>query len=94
MNRLLHEKGVDVLLEAVPLVLRHWRDALFLIVGTGHLRGALEKRATELQVAHAVRFSSQVEEQHLEACDVVVVPSRQELYGVQVIESWAAARWR
>ena len=93
MNRLLHEKGADLLVEAIPFVLQHWKDAFFVICGTGHLRGSLERRCAELHVAHAVVFKGQVEpEQYLEACDAVVIPARQELYGVQVIESWAAAR--
>ncbi|CAE7360721.1 SBE2.2 [Symbiodinium sp. CCMP2592] len=97
-GRLLPQKGPDVLLEAVPFVLRHWRDAHFIIAGSGHLRGGLERRAAELNVEESVTFAKALQpgtEEHLRymaACDAVVIPARQDFYGVSVIESWAAGR--
>eukprot|EP00437_Effrenium_voratum_P052099 CAMPEP_0181530190 /NCGR_PEP_ID=MMETSP1110-20121109/71451_1 /TAXON_ID=174948 /ORGANISM="Symbiodinium sp., Strain CCMP421" /LENGTH=332 /DNA_ID=CAMNT_0023661209 /DNA_START=83 /DNA_END=1077 /DNA_ORIENTATION=- len=97
-GRLLPQKGPDVLLEAVPFVLQHWRDAHFIIAGSGHLRSALERRASELNVEESVTFAKALQpgtEEHLRymaACDAVVIPARQDFYGVSVIESWAAGR--
>eukprot|EP00435_Cladocopium_sp_Y103_P017907 s648_g4.t1 len=96
-GRLLPHKGVDLLVEAIPFVLQHWRDAHFVIVGTGHLRGSLERRIEELGIGKAVTFKvskceGEEKRRYLEACDAVAVPSRSDFYGVDVIESWAAAR--
>ncbi|CAJ1366225.1 unnamed protein product, partial [Effrenium voratum] len=95
-GRLIPQKGADLLVEAIPFVRQHWQDAHFVIAGTGQLRAALERRCGELGLLEAVTFAkaSSAEEQRrfLEACDAVVVPARQDFYGVGVIESWAAAR--
>jgi glycosyltransferase involved in cell wall biosynthesis len=51
-------KRVDLLVEAVPLVLRR-HSAHFLLVGDGHLRPALEARARELGVGRCITFAGE-----------------------------------
>ncbi len=55
-GRLVPKKGVDVLLEALPMVRERVPGATLLIAGDGPLREALEHRATELHVRDAVNF--------------------------------------
>jgi glycosyltransferase involved in cell wall biosynthesis len=51
-------KRVDLLIEAVPLILKQ-HPAHFMIVGDGHLRSSLEARARELGVARDITFTGQ-----------------------------------
>lgn len=56
VGRLEHVKGVDVLLQAMPEVLRAMPDALLKIVGDGPDRKMFEKKTRELGVSGAVKF--------------------------------------
>ena len=55
-GRLCLQKAPDLLLEAVPGLLRHYPRAKFVFAGDGHMRGVLENRACQLGVSHATRF--------------------------------------
>jgi glycosyltransferase involved in cell wall biosynthesis len=96
MGRLSWQKGPDLLVEAIPGLLRHHRNAKFVFAGEGHMRADLERRANELGVAHAVRWLGRLgfaEQADLfRACDVVCVPSRNEPFGIIVLEAWAAGK--
>jgi glycogen synthase len=96
MGRLSWQKGPDLLVEAIPPLLRHHPRAKFVFAGEGHMRGDLERRVNELGVAHAVRWFGRVnfgEQVDLyRACDVVCVPSRNEPFGIIVLEAWAAGK--
>ena len=95
-GRLCVQKGPDMLLEAVPGLLRHYPDAKFVFAGDGHLRGDLERRAHELGVAHSTRFLGYHNGWNLidlyRACDVVCLPSRNEPFGISALEGWAAGK--
>jgi glycosyltransferase involved in cell wall biosynthesis len=60
LGRLEREKGVDVLLRALPGVLARRPDVHLSIVGGGSQRAALERLAAELGLAHAVEFTGPV----------------------------------
>jgi glycosyltransferase involved in cell wall biosynthesis len=95
-GRLSMQKGPDLLLEAVPGLLRHYGNARFVFAGDGHMRGDLERRAHALGVAHATRFigyRNGVELLDLyRACDAVCLPSRNEPFGISALEGWAAGK--
>ena len=95
-GRLSAQKGPDLLLEAVPGLLRHYPRTRFVFAGDGYMRGSLEQRAHQLGVAHATRFLGYHNGQALidlyRACDVVAVPSRNEPFGITVLEGWAAGK--
>jgi len=95
-GRLAVQKGPDLLLEAIPGLLRHYPNAKFIIAGEGHMRGSLEQRARQLNVNHAIRWfgmlNSQLHTELFKACDVVCVPSRNEPFGIVVLEAWAAGK--
>jgi glycogen(starch) synthase len=75
-----HAAGVDLLLEALPVLLRRAGNLRLAYVGMGWLYGALEHRARELGVAHAVRLLGHVEGPRLarllRAAEALVLPSR------------------
>ncbi len=95
-GRLVVQKGPDLLLEAVPGLLRGHPRARFLFAGDGHMRGSLQRRADQLGVAHATRFLGHRNGGELvnlyKACDVVCVPSRNEPFGLIILEAWAAGK--
>ncbi len=96
MGRLSVQKGPDLLIEAIPGLLSHYPRAKFIIAGEGHMRHDLERRAGELRVNHAIRWLGRLSPgEHsalMRACDVVVVPSRNEPFGIVVLEAWAAGK--
>jgi glycosyltransferase involved in cell wall biosynthesis len=96
MGRLSVQKGPDLMVEAIPGLLRFYPNAKFVIAGEGHMRDELQHRVHQLGVAHAVRWfgrlslTQQVE--MFKACDAVCVPSRNEPFGIIVLEAWAASK--
>lgn len=97
VGRLTAQKGPDLLLEAVPHVLHGRPDAKVVFVGDGDLRPVLARRSHELGVAHAVRFTGAVDPDGdlvnlYKSTDVVCVPSRNEPFGIVVLEAWAAGK--
>ena len=96
MGRLSWQKGPDILVEAIPPLLRFYPSAKFIFAGEGHMRGDLERRVRELGVSHAVRWFGRIspseQSDMFRACDVVCVPSRNEPFGIIVLEAWAAGK--
>eukprot|EP00802_Teleaulax_amphioxeia_P010088 Tamp_10113.p1 GENE.Tamp_10113~~Tamp_10113.p1 ORF type:complete len:469 (-),score=121.28 Tamp_10113:675-1937(-) len=95
-GRLSTQKGQDLLIEAVPKILETRGDAVVVICGKGDMLEKLQNRVNEMNVGHAVKFigsKSGVELQDwFRACDVVCVPSRNEPFGIVVLEAWACAK--
>ena len=95
-GRMSFQKGPDLLVEAVPYVLRNRGDVRFVFMGEGDMRLYCERRAQELGVSRACRFlgytSSADKEELLNACDLVCIPSRNEPFGVVVLEAWDACK--
>lgn len=96
VGRLSWQKGPDLLLESIPFVLRHRSDVKFVFVGDGHMRWDLDRRMHQLGVSHAVRFLGGVtgDELHriFRSSDAVCVPSRNEPFGIVILEAWAARK--
>ena len=73
-------KGHDVVLQALPQVLRQIPNARYVIVGDGDDRPRLERLAQQLGVASSVVFTGRVADdaltKHYAACDVFVMPSK------------------
>jgi glycosyltransferase involved in cell wall biosynthesis len=95
-GRMSIQKGPDLLIEAIPHILRNRPDARFVFMGEGGMRADCERRARELGVAEACRFlgytSSAAKEELVNACDMMCVPSRNEPFGVVVLEAWDACK--
>jgi glycosyltransferase involved in cell wall biosynthesis len=95
-GRMSIQKGPDLLVEAVPRILNNRHDARFVFMGEGGMRPDCERRARELGVADACRFlgytSSTEKEELVNACDLMCIPSRNEPFGVVVLEAWDACK--
>jgi glycogen(starch) synthase len=96
VGRMVHEKGAQFLLEAVPEVLAGFPDARFVVVGKGGFLADLKRRAHELGVAPYVNFTGFVSDEDLlkiyQVIDVAVVPSLYEPFGIVALEGMAAAK--
>ena len=96
VGRMTSQKGPDLLVDAIPYVLRFHPGAKFVFTGEGDMRGAVERRARDRGVAHACRFYGVMPREQLidlyKACDCVCVPSRNEPFGIVVLEAWAAGK--
>jgi glycosyltransferase involved in cell wall biosynthesis len=75
-----HAAGVDLLLEALPVLLQRSQNVRLAYVGTGNMYGHLQHRMHELRVAHAVRLLGHVEgpalTRLLRSAEALVLPSR------------------
>ena len=95
-GRMSYQKGPDLLVDAAPHVLRERQDVWFVFVGEGDMSSYCERRARELGIADACRFlgyvSSAEKQELMNACDLVCVPSRNEPFGVVVLEAWDAGK--
>jgi|GEM_PF-76141 len=95
-GRLTHQKGPDLLVEAIPPVLRHFPRAKFVFAGDGDMRGHLEGRARHVGAGDAVRFLGYRSGEELvelfKLADAVCVPSRNEPFGIVVLEGWSASK--
>ncbi|NYT01358.1 MAG: glycosyltransferase family 4 protein [Methanosarcinales archaeon] len=95
-GRMSYQKGPDLLVEAVPAVLqRHW-NARFVFIGEGEMRWGCTERARQLGVEQYCRFpgyaSTAEKVEMMNACDLVCLPSRNEPFGVVILEAWDAGK--
>ncbi len=94
-GRICDFKDLELLIEALPLVLARRPGTTCLILGDGPHRELLEKFTASVGVADAVTFTGFVEDQSefygmLKACRVFALPSRREGFGIVVLEANAA----
>ncbi len=95
-GRMVYQKSPDLLVETIPCVLNFYPDTKFVFAGDGEMRPEIESRAHALGVAHATRFVGFKSGWELidlyRACDAVCVPSRNEPFGIVVLEAWSAGK--
>jgi glycosyltransferase involved in cell wall biosynthesis len=93
VGRLVYEKGVHVLINAVPKVLEKVK-AKFIIVGNGYMKEQLSNLVKNRGLAHKVLFTGFVDDETLrklqKCADVSVVPSLFEPFGIVALEAMAA----
>lgn len=94
IGRLEPQKGVDVLLAAVPGITSRYPDVQFLIVGDGPDRAALEQQARRLNIADRVYFLGHRDDVPalLAASTALILPSRWEGMPNVVLEAMAAGK--
>jgi glycosyltransferase involved in cell wall biosynthesis len=96
IGRLVTQKGPDILMEAVPRVLAHRWDAKFVIAGDGGMKPHLEYLAQKNLVEGSVIFPGYISDEEyldlLNASDVVCIPSRNEPFGLVLLEAWSAGK--
>lgn len=95
-GRMTWQKGPDILLEAVPRVLEKNPRARLIFAGEGDMRTGLESRARDLGVADRASFIGHRTGRDLvglfKSADIVCVPSRNEPFGIVILEAWSASK--
>ncbi len=92
-SRLTRQKGLDLLLDALPAAVARHPRLLLLIAGEGPERAALERQAARLGLGSRARFLGERRDVEglLAAADGVVLPSRQEGSPYLLLEAMALA---
>ncbi len=94
IGRISHEKGIDVLLEAIPSVQERNPEIAFRIIGPGPQLQELKERSEELNLETNKIFTgyhSNINE-ILQLTDICVLPSRSENFSLFVLECLRAAK--
>jgi len=95
-GRMTLQKGMDMLVEAVPMVLASYPEAKFIISGEGPEKDNVIRRAYEVGAAGSIIFLGTLPRWEyidlVRAVDIIAVPSRNEPFGIVVLEAWAAGK--
>lgn len=93
VGRMVYEKGVTVLVDAVRKVLKNV-DAKFILVGEGYLRGPLMKKVQQEGLVDRLYFTGFLPDSEVKklyrVADVCVVPSLYEPFGIVCLEAMVA----
>jgi glycosyltransferase involved in cell wall biosynthesis len=97
VGHLVKEKGVQYLLDALKhLVENNWNNFESIIIGDGALKKKLVNKSEELGISSKVQFlGGQTHEDVLKwinKCDLLVLPSIRESFGVVIIEAMACGK--
>jgi glycosyltransferase involved in cell wall biosynthesis len=94
VGRMVVQKGPDILVRTMPSVLKHYPHAKFVFAGDGHMKHEVCALAHHLGVGHALRMLGDRRGRDVldlfKACDIVAVPSRNEPFGIVILEGWSA----
>ncbi|MFU0799169.1 MAG: glycosyltransferase family 4 protein [Xylanivirga thermophila] len=87
-SRLIPAKGIDYLLDAIPMVLDKYDDIKFIIIGDGPEEDRLKARAHGISDTHII-FTGYVEniEDYYGIMDIFVLPTLSEGLGISVLEA-------
>ena len=88
VGRLVHRKGQDNLIQAMPAVLKKIPNAHLLLVGEGPYRKHLEKLVLKSSLEQNVTFAGRIMydrlPSYLSAADLFAMPSRSRFFGLEV----------
>ena len=88
VGRLVHRKGQDVLIEAMPAIIKDVPEAHILMIGEGPYRSYLENRVKALGIQERVTFIGRIQyadlPRYICVGDLFVMPSRSRLAGLEV----------
>jgi 1,4-alpha-glucan branching enzyme len=91
VGRLVPEKGVDVLIQAVADLRLHFPKVIVNIIGDGPLRHELEQQVVNLELSTNVQFIGQLDRVDvnnvLMTSKILVLPSRKESFGIVLLEA-------
>lgn len=93
-GRLVHQKGYDILLQAIPEILSQVPQAFFVIIGEGTQASVLQAMAESLGVDSRFHLAGYQSDPRpwLGACDIIALPSRFEGLPALLIEGGALGK--
>jgi glycosyltransferase involved in cell wall biosynthesis len=93
VGRVVPEKGLHVLIDAAPRVLRDWPEVKFVISGGGGFANYLRAKAYELGVDDNIIFTGRIPDETrdglFKVADCAVFPSLYEPFGIVALEAMA-----
>ena len=96
VGSLSNQKGTDLLINAVALVKDSIKDAKFIIIGDGPNKSEYKKLVNELKISNLLEFKGTILRDKIvnefNKCDIFVLPSRHESFGIVYIEALAMGR--
>lgn len=96
LGRLVHDKGFHVAVEAFAIIRKNFPTARLTIAGDGPARPDLEDQVRRLGLADAVRFTGWVSPddvpETINKASIVLMPSREESFGLVALESGLMGR--
>ena len=94
VGRLVPEKGLDTLINALPIILTNGVNAKLVVVGEGPQKETYQTKVNEYGLHEKVFFAGHVDDWTLRTLyrvtDVAVVPSKFEPFGIVALEAMAA----
>lgn len=88
VGRLVHRKGQDKLIEAMPEVLKLYPDAILLLVGQGPIKSMLEKLIRHHGLENNVIFTGRIQfadlPKYIQLGEIFAMPSRDRFFGLEV----------
>ncbi len=94
VGRLVSEKGVHVLIDAIPKITSHYNDIKLVIVGKGPELNNLRNKTYEMGISEKVYFTGYINDYDLKllykCADIAVYPSIYEPFGIVALEAMAA----
>jgi len=95
VGRLVREKGVHTLVDAIPHLLQEFPETKLVVAGTGPMEGQLKHQVKRMGLEHKVHFTGYIEDillkQLYKRADIAVFPSLYEPFGIVALEAMASA---
>ena len=92
VGRMEYQKGPDLFVDAIPQILLQHPGAQFVMAGAGTMQLGLQARCAGLPVQFPGYVTDYEYVRLLNACDVVVIPSRNEPFGLVLLEAWSVRK--
>lgn len=94
MGRLVYEKGVQHLIDAMPKILQHYNDAKLVIAGKGGMIDELKSQVEAMGLSQKVYFTGYLNSKQVikmyKCADISVFPSMYEPFGIVALEAMLA----
>jgi len=92
VGRMAYQKGPDILVDAMPAILNRFPKTRFIMAGGGGMRDWLIEKTRGMPVMFPGFITDSEYVRLLHASDIVVIPSRNEPFGIVLLEAWSANR--
>lgn len=94
VGRLVNEKGVQVLVDAIPKIINYFSNVKFVIAGKGPSLDYLKGKSMAMNISHKIYFTGYISDEDLlklyKNADIAVFPSLYEPFGIVALEGMVA----